>query len=338
MKYFTILYITLTISFSVTFMSCSKDLMLSESRNNPHEIFDEFWKYVDEHYIYFEEKQVDWDDVYKRYTRLIHDDISEDDLFYLCRKALFELKDGHNRIQSPTIASSNYDIRTGYEIHFSRKLVRDNYTNGVFHQEGNILYNMMDHDIGYIHIAAMSHFGAFNSIVRKMKEDGAKGLIIDVRHNSGGDSNPVPEMIADFIQEPTLLGYYVEKSGPGHDDVTEPLETISLPSGDFIFDLPVVVLINRISFSAASYFASMFQELENVTVVGQQSGGGGGGNYGYQLSNQWIVAVSVSDFLNTKMKSIESGVIPDIEIENTAADLAAGIDAMLERAILEVQR
>lgn len=329
MKYITILYCALMI----TFMSCSKDLILLQEERSSNEIFQEFWEYVDEHYIYFEQKGVNWDDIYKKYSRLIVEDTSEEDLFDVCHQALLELKDAHNRIEAPFKKSENYDITQGYNVHFSRKVIRDNYLGGSWKQDGAILHKIMENGIGYMHIFQMSQYGKFDSILRSMKEQGVKGLIIDVRHNGGGDSNPVPELISNFLTEPLLLGYYIEKSGPAHNDFSEPMAVHSTPASDFYFDLPVVVLIDRLSYSAATYLASMFKEVPGVNIVGQITGGGGGGNYGYQLSNEWIIAVSASDFLNTDMQSIEGGVVPDVHVENTEEGIERGIDQMLEKSI-----
>ena len=77
----------------------------------------------------------------------------------------------------------------------------------------------------------------------------------------------------------------------------------------------------------------MAKEITAITVVGQVTGGGAGGNMGYQLSNGWVVAISVSDYIDVEGSSIELGVSPDIVIENNGADLKSGVDKMLEKAI-----
>ena len=78
--------------------------------------------------------------------------------------------------------------------------------------------------------------------------------------------------------------------------------------------------------------AAMVKGIDNVQVFGQVTGGGGGGNYGHQLSNSWLLAVSASDFVDKEGQSIELGVEPDIEIINSEADIEAGKDIILKRA------
>ena len=311
--------------------------MLVEDQKRPIEIFTEFWSFVDEHYIYFDQKDVDWNEVRDRYSRLIEDTMTEEELYRVCHEALLELRDGHNRIETPNLYVPSYNFQEGYTIEFSAELIEQEYLNSSIQRIGNIHYGIVSDNIGYVYISDMERYGSFSTIVREMKEQGVIGLVIDIRNNGGGDSNPVIDILSDFVSESRTLGYYIEKSGPGHDDITELMEVRAEPSSDFTFDLPVVVLTNRKSYSASSYFASMFGELPSVTLVGQITGGGGGGNYGYQLSNQWIVAVSASDFVNSDLESIEPGVKPDIEIENSKDRLEAGFDDMLEKALNIIQ-
>jgi len=160
-----------------------------------------------------------------------------------------------------------------------------------------------------------------------------KRLIIDLRDNSGGDSNDVPELLNDFVDERTYLGSYIEKSGPKRTDETDPIDVFAEPDLNFNFDQDVKILINRKCFSATSYMAAMCKNLINFKLVGQITGGGGGGNAGFELSNGWLVAISVSDFIDKEGRSIELGVEPDVFIENNAADLNQNIDRMLEEAL-----
>lgn len=317
----------------LSFMSCSDELIFIDNKESSIQVFEEFWTYVDEHYIYFDVKGVDWSEVKKDYIRQIRDGMTEEELYDLCNAALGELKDSHNRLETPDIYKKSYDIREGYDIHFSLDVVKENYLTDTLKREGYVFSTILKDDIGYIYLPAMSRYGALSKTIRQMKADGVRGLIIDVRNNGGGDSNPLPKIFGDFVSEETVLGYYLEKSGPGHGDVTEPLVSKAIPSGDFLFDLPVALITNRGSYSATSYMAGMIKQIPKAIVVGQKTGGGGGGNYGYQLSNGWVVAVSVSDFLSPDMQTIEPGVDPDIKIENTKERLENGVDDMLEVAI-----
>lgn len=317
----------------ITFFSCSNEILSPIEKEDPQFIFNEFWTFVDQNYIFFKHKNIDWDSIYLVYSSQLNSNMSEEELFSVCESALLELKDNHNRIKSNFRSGLSYNVQEGFEIHFSLDLVKEKYLLSSFETSGSLTYGILENEISYVHINEMNRYGQFRNLIRAFKESGSKGLILDLRDNGGGDSNPIPEILSDFVTRETDLGYYVEKAGPDHDDKTEPLLVKAQPDLNFHFDLPVAVLINRNSYSASSYCASMFGELEQVTLVGQITGGGAGGNMPYQLSNGWIVSVSVSDFLDSRFHSIESGVKPDISIENTLDDILNKRDVMLEEAI-----
>ena len=138
-------------------------------------------------------------------------------------------------------------------------------------------------------------------------------MCIRDRNNGGGSGQE--DIVSYFIKEQTTAGYIIEKTGSGQQDVSPQLSFVVQPA-DFSFDKPVVLLTNRGSFSATSYLAAMMKPLPNVTLVGQITGGGGGGGASFLLQNDWVLTVSVSTFLDVNFEDIESGVVPDIDINN----------------------
>lgn len=300
---------------------------------NAKVLFDEFWTFVDKNYIYFDAKKVDWDAVYQKYSPGINAQTTEDELFAIMDAAVVELKDAHSLLVKPKKVGTQYDFRSGYDIHFDPNLIKSKYIKDSLGQEGNLYWAMLDGNIGYIHLPKFNDFQAFEKVLRLMKIAKVNKLIIDVRNNGGGDSNPVPRLLGTIVQQKTLLGSYVEKIGPGHDAIVKPIPMYAHPRPDFHFDIPITVLINRGCYSATTYFAAMIKSLPNVTLVGQITGGGAGGHLGYQLSNGWQIRVSVSDFLDKNGQSTEVGVSPDVSITNTLDDIKKGRDIMLEKAM-----
>lgn len=301
--------------------------------NSQQEVFDEFWTWVDENYIYFKEKEVDWDAIKIQYSELINDDITEDELFNLMGDALRTLRDAHNRLERVEGRTPIFNFKDGYNIHFDVDIVKSNYVVDSLGASGFLYWAMLENNVGYVHLSDFNRYSAFLSVFKEMKNKNVSKLVIDMRNNGGGDSNDVPALLGALVTQRTELGAYVEKSGPMHDDKTNPIFVYADPMNDFHFDIPIVVLVNRACYSATSYFAAMIKDLENVTLMGQVTGGGGGGNLGYQLSNGWLLAVSVSDFVDKQGISIEPGVSPDIEVENTLEEIENGQDKMLEMAI-----
>ncbi|HLO54247.1 MAG TPA: S41 family peptidase [Saprospiraceae bacterium] len=316
--------------FVLSFISPS---FAQSTTGNAKVLFDEFWTFVDKNYIYFDAKKVDWDAVYQKYSPGINAQTTEDELFAIMDAAVVELKDAHSLLVKPKKVGTQYDFRSGYDIHFDPNLIKSKYIKDSLGQEGNLYWAMLDGNIGYIYLPKFNDFQAFEKVLRLMKIAKVNKLIIDVRNNGGGDSNPVPRLLGTIVQQKTLLGSYVEKIGPGHDDIVKPIPMYAHPRPDFHFDIPIAVLINRGCYSATTYFAAMIKSLPNVTLVGQITGGGAGGHLGYQLSNGWQIRVSVSDFLDKNGQSTEVGVRPDVSITNTLDDIKNGRDIMLEKAI-----
>lgn len=312
--------------------SCSKEILIPTT-NNPQELYDEFWHHVNDNYIYFDEKKVDWNDVYKTYAKEINTQTSEEELLQAMENSLLALRDGHNLIRTPFRQSKIYNYKEGYNIHFSSKLVEEKYIDGDLKQYQSFLYGKIDDETIYIQIPKMEYIYSLQKLVREQVKEETKNLILDVRNNGGGNSNPVPELLGDFVKEKTLLGSYIEKSGPNREDETAPIPIYALPSEGYSFDINVFILINRGCYSATSYLAGMCNQLPRFTLVGQKTGGGGGGNAGFELSNGWTLAISVSDFIDVKGKTIENGVNPHIEIENSEEDILNEQDRMLEKVL-----
>lgn len=320
------------IAFTLLFMFSNHGFS-TKVNPDPKKLFLEFWEFVDKNYIYFEAKKIDWNKIYLQYSSKIDSSTSEDALFELMDAAILELKDGHSIIVKDKKIGSQYNIKNGYEIHFDAQLVKTNYVKDSLGQSGNLYWALLKDNIGYVYLPAFNDFQSFEQVFRIMKEKNVKKLIIDVRGNGGGNSNPVPELLGILVKEKTLLGSYIEKNGPKHADVTKPIGMFAVPNPSFHFDIPIDVLINRSCYSATSYFAGMIKGLPKVRLVGQLTGGGAGGHLGYQLSNGAQLRVSVSDFLDKEGNTVETGVLPDIFIENTAEDIRTGRDKMLEKAM-----
>lgn len=308
--------------------ACEKAL-IPELENNPQAVFDELWRQMDENYIYFDLKQVDWGAQYDKYAPMISNDMSENALFEVCSNMLKELRDGHNVLRNGRVGSA-YNVKEGFDINFDLELIKKNYLNDEFNETGFYTYGILDNNIGYVHYADFAGARRIRQVLEFMNQRSVNQLIFDVRNNGGGEG--AEDIIPYFIQETTNVGYTIEKTGSGKQDNSEPL-SFSVQPADFYFDKPIILITNRGSYSATTYFAAMMQSLPNVTLVGQITGGGGGGNATYELQNGWLLNVSVSTFLDTDFIDVESGVVPDMELNNDKMVLESGVDEMLERAM-----
>lgn len=311
---------------------------IDEYENTGMDNFEALWTLVDQHYCFFEEKGVDWDEVHIRYANRVKACRNQQDLFTLCSEMLDELRDGHVNLSSGFETSFYRKWWSDYPQNFNERVVEENYLGFNYTQLGAVTYTVLPQNVGYMRIPSFSSGlgqGNLDNILYSMSM--CPGLIIDVRDNGGGDMTNVETFVSRFISERTLAGYIMHKDGPGHKDFSEPYAYYyAPPAGRLIWTKPVVVLTNRSTFSAANIFVSVMKLLPQVTVMGDVTGGGSGMPLSYELPIGWGVRMSAAPVLDAKGRSTEFGVEPTegYRINITAEDMAAGRDPILEAAVL----
>jgi len=311
-------------------MSCNKEIF--GPKNNQLNVFEEEWKYIDENYVYFDYKNINWAAVKAKYQSKVSSNISEDSLFSICSSMLSEIKDGHSFLTSSS-RFYNYDFTNGYNVYFDLDItIKSKYLKNNFQTEGYYTYGIIQDTIGYVYYERFSNDSYFNNVMQFFKDKNVSKIIIDIRNNQGGEAKIPQYMVGYFVSQETLVGYLQFKGGKEHNNFTSKIELKAVPQSIY-FGKKVNVLINRNSFSAASYFAGMVNNLPNFKLIGQITGGGGGAGSPYELPNGWIVAVANEFFMDSKGNQIENGISPNMPIENTKKDLKTFIDKMLEKAI-----
>ena len=185
-------------------------------------------------------------------------------------------------------------------------------------------------DIGYIAIRAVTQRtpDELEEAIREAIDAGAIGLILDVRGNTGGLLRETAQ-IADMFLDRGVILIQVDREGQ---EVVFEAEAWAWPGQ--ITDLPIVIVQNEFSASAAELLAAALQENGRATVVGSPSFGKGTVNHARELSNGGAVYVSIARWLTPARNLIEgAGVLPDIEVVFTADDIEQRRDIALFRAI-----
>ena len=177
--------------------------------------FNALWTVVDEHYCFFEEKGVDWDEVYRRYHARLAGDMKGLEFFNLCAEMLDELRDGHVNLSSSFKTSYYRKWWSDYPQNFDERLVEQYYLRFEYSTVGGLDYAVLRDNVGYIRYPSFSYpvsEGALDAILSQFIL--CKGIIIDIRDNGGGDMTNVETIVARFISERILAGSICHKTGP----------------------------------------------------------------------------------------------------------------------------
>ena len=187
-----------------------------------------------------------------------------------------------------------------------------------------VSYEMLDDQIGYIKINNFESGAGAGAIraVDSLLDDGAKALVFDVRGNPGGKVTELVTILDHILPEGDLF-VSVNKSGK---------ETVTT-SDNICVKVPMAVLINASSYSAAEYFAAALQEYNWATVVGEATTGKGRSQTTIVLSDGSAVHISSARYLtpNRVDLSEQGGLTPDIKALAGADD--SELDLQLEDAL-----
>lgn len=333
MKHFNyILFLIVACLFS--FSACEKAFIEPDHEDNPHNNFDYLWKEIDENYSYFELKKVNWDSLHWVYKDQVRNNMSDQELFDLMSEMLFQLKDGHVNLTSSFDRTRYWEWYLNSPQNFDYNLLERNYLEGEhkISRGGTYQYRILEGNIGYVYVPSFSksNYANIDLVVDEFKD--TKGMIIDIRDNSGGEVINAEILASRFADKTRLYALWLWKNGPGHDDFTDEIPYYIVQGGKYIYLRNVILLTNRSSFSAANDFTLMMKQFPHVTVIGDTTGGGGGVPYSSELPNGWSYRFPRTITLSPEGEHVEFGIPPDISVNMDSTSLMNGKDAILEKA------
>lgn len=166
---------------------------------------------------------------------------------------------------------------------------------------------LLEGDIGLISIYNFDSRCAQESIaaIEALREQGAAALIFDVRNNPGGYATELVTLL-DYLLPEGVLFRSVDYTGKEQVDYSDAA----------CLDMPMAVVCNQNSYSAAEFFPAAIQEYGAGTVVGTPTCGKGYFQYTFQLSDGSGLGLSVGKYFTPQGKSLaEVGIQPDILVE-----------------------
>lgn len=170
-------------------------------------------------------------------------------------------------------------------------------------------YEMVTDTIGLVTIANFDSRCAEESIaaIEALQKQGAKKLVFDVRYNPGGYAHELVDLLDYLLPEGDLFRT-VRYDGKENVDTSD----------EKFLDMPMAVLVNANSYSAAEFFAAALQEYDAAVIVGQQTVGKGYFQTTYLLEDGSALALSIGEYYTPKGVNLAgTGITPDVEVEMT---------------------
>ncbi len=327
---------TLTTIFLLLLSGCEKGLNLKSPASDPVAVFDDLWGFMNTHYSMFPIKNVNWQQVYNEYRPQVKKEMSDADLYTLMSSMLYTLKDGHVSLMTNKDTATYIDFYQAHPTNFNYSNVINTYLKNDFKRSGPVIYKVAD-EIGYMYYPSFTisiSESELDVIFNDFKE--TKGIIVDVRNNTGGQSINADKLISRFISEKKLVKFEVTKKGSGHNEFFDPTPFYASPAG-VTYKNKIALLTNRKCFSTCNDFALYMSQLPNVKLIGDQTGGGGGNPNNYILSNGWKLQYSATYTLSPSKENIENGIKPNHKIDITSIDEIQGKDPIIEKAFEALQ-
>lgn len=189
---------------------------------------------------------------------------------------------------------------------------------------------LINDSIGYIQISTFNAKTAeqFSNALTTVTNVGAKALIVDVRQNGGGLVSALKPILNQFV--PSALAATVEYSDGSRKTLIETDSTNSI-------DLPVTVLVDGGTVSAAELFAAVMRDEYGAQLVGAQTFGKAVMQNTYEFSDGSALTLSVGKIYTKSGTWNETGLKPDYSVELAAGAVPGNItddaDAQLQKAI-----
>jgi carboxyl-terminal processing protease len=185
--------------------------------------------------------------------------------------------------------------------------------------QSTVYTEVLNGTTGYMRISEfnMATDEEFTQKLEAMKQLSLTGLIVDLRNNPGGQLDSLIHILDELMPEGVA---FIQRNKAG--------EELQLSVDAEYWDIPLVVLVNQYSYSAAEYFAAVLQEVGRAQVVGEKTTGKGEAQHTFMLSDGSAISFSVLKYFTPEGVSIaeQGGIVPDVEV-----DLPEELYAMIGR-------
>ena len=204
-------------------------------------------------------------------------------------------------------------VKLGVRRHGTRETLHYSITRGEIPVNSVDIGYMIEPGVGFIKVSkfADTTYSEFLDAIAKLRNQGAKKYIIDLRENSGGFMEQAINMVNEFLPAGRMIVYSQGKSYPRS-------EAKSDGKGSCI-NLPITVLIDEFSASASEIFSGAIQDNDRGMIIGRRSFGKGLVQQQMNLSDHSAIRLTVARYYTPSGRSIqkpyERGKAEDYEMD-----------------------
>ena len=163
-------------------------------------------------------------------------------------------------------------------------------------------------DVGYVRLFSFGK-GAGDEVrskVRSLLDNGAKGIVLDLRDNGGGLFQEGIDVASDFIEDGKIVSYK-ERTGPA---------IVYRAEGDAFDDVPMVVLVNEGTASASEIVTGALQDRKRAVVIGVETYGKGSVQEVVPLPDSSAFKLTVAAYYTPSGTNLSgNGIEPDIVVD-----------------------
>lgn len=229
-------------------------------------------------------------------------------------------EDASARIRGPADTSVNLVVLRGNET-FERTIIRKHIMIPA------VSWSMLDDQVGLIQLMSFNEhsFVETRDALDSLRSQGAKAMVLDLRYNGGGFVDQCLAISDLFIPKGRVVSLrYKDKP-----------EQVSLSKGEGL-GMPLVVLVNGATASAAEILAGAIQDREVGILVGSKTFGKGVVQSIFYLPDKSVVKATTAEYLTPNGRAIHGqGLTPDIEVQGDTEQMAKALElamASLEEA------
>ena len=189
-------------------------------------------------------------------------------------------------------------------------------------------------------VVALSTFsegvhGELRKAVEQVLHQGAQGIVLDMRHNGGGLVSEARLVASIFVPHGVIVSMRAR---------TQPSLTLDAAGGAIPASIPVVVLVDRDTASAAEIVTAALQDHHRATVIGTHTFGKGVFQELEPLSNGGALDITVGEYFTPNGRNLGgggvkegAGITPEVPLGDNVIDTEAGLQAALQKLAAQVQ-